>query len=373
MEVKIKEVFDRNDLKTFIRFPEILYRNNSFRVPPLFVNEYNNFRQDKNPAFEFCEAKYWLAYKQDRLVGRIAGIINQLDNNKCQRRYMRFGWIDFYDDTDISEALLKTVEIWAKEKGMTAVHGPLGFTDQDPVGMLVEGFEELATMFTTYNYSYYSKNLERMDYKKDVDWLEYEILVPSEPIKTIARISDFAMKRLNLKKLDATKRKDLLPYAKDAFYLLNESHQHLYGVVPLTEKQIDNYIKEFFGFISPDYIPVILDQNNNLVAFGFTIPSLSRALQKAKGKLFPFGYLYLLRALKKNNCAELCLVAVKPNLQGKGVNAILIHNMNCMFNKLGIKKVESNPELETNHLVQGQWKYFERRQHKRRRCYIKHL
>jgi GNAT superfamily N-acetyltransferase len=373
MEIKIKEVVNLNDLKAFIRFPEILYRNNPFRVPPLFINEYNNFRKDKNPAFEYCEAKYWLAYSANNLVGRIAGIINHLDNKKYNQKRMRFGWIDFYDDPDISEALLRTVEEWAKDKGITVVHGPLGFTDQDPVGMLVEGFEEIATMFTIYNYPYYSIHLERLNYKKDIDWLEFEITVPPKPDENITKIADFAMKRLNLKIPDAKKRKDLLPYARDAFHLLNDSHQHLYGVVPLSEKQIDNYIKEFFRFISPDFVPLVLDNNNKLVAFGIAIPSMAKALQKAKGRLFPFGIFYILKALRKNNRAELCLVAVEPSLQGKGVNAILIHRMNCSFNKWGIQKVESNPELENNRLIQGQWKYFERRQHKRLRGYIKYL
>jgi len=286
---------------------------------------------------------------------------------------MRFGWIDFYDDLDISEALLRSVEDWAKEKGIIAVHGPLGFTDQDPVGILVEGYEEIATMFTSYNYPYYSKHLESLKYKKDIDWLEYEISVPTKPDENIARIADYAIRRLNLKILDAKKRKHLLPYAREAFHLLNASHQHLYGVVPLTERQIDNYINEFIRFISPDFVPLVLDQDNKLVAFGIAIPSLAKALQKAKGRLYPFGILYLLKALRKNSRAELCLVAVKPSLQGKGVNAILIHQMNCAFNKWGIQKVESNPELENNQLIQGQWKYFERRQHKRLRSYIKYL
>ena len=373
MQIRIREVSNNRDLKAFIKFPETLYKNNSFRVPPLFVNEYKNFLHDKNPAFEYCEAKYWIAYNKNQAVGRVAGIINHLDNEKCQKLFMRFGWLDFFDDMAVSGALLNAVELWAKEKGMTAIHGPLGFTDQDPVGMLVEGFEELTTMFTTYNYSYYPEHLLKLGYVKNLDWLEYEIKVPPAPVDAISRIAGFAMNCLKLKNLDAKRRNDLLPYIRDAFHLLNESHQHLYGVVPLTEKQIDNYIKEFTPFISPDYVTVVLDQYNNLVAFGFSIPSLARALQKARGKLFPIGYLHLLRALRKNERAELCLVAVRPSLQGKGVNAMLINDMNRKYNRMGIKLVESNPELESNILVQGQWKYFERRQHKRRRSYIKDI
>lgn len=350
-----------------------MYKNNSFRVPPLFINDYNNFRKNKNPAFEYCDAKFWIAFHNNQIVGRVVGIINHLDNEKSNKSLMRFGWIDFVDDIEISGALLNEVEIWAKEKGMTSVHGPLGFTDQDPVGMLVEGFEEMATMFTTYNYSYYPVHLEQLGYVKNIDWLEFEIKVPSVPDNTIARIAGYAMNRLKLKNLDAKRKSDIIPYTRDAFHLLNESHQHLYGVVPLTEKQIDNYIREFSPFISPDYVTIVLDQNDELVAFGFSIPSLARTLQKARGRLFPLGYLHILKALRKNDRAELCLVAVKPSLQGKGVNAMLINDMNRKYNRMGIKVVESNPELESNIMVQGQWKYFERRQHKRRRSYIKYI
>ncbi len=373
MDVKIKEVSNLKDLKTFIRFPNLLYRKNSFWVPPLFVDEYNTLRQDKNPAFEHCEAKYWLAYSQGRIVGRIAGIINHLHIEKWQQNYMRFGWIDFIDDTVVSEALLKTVESWAIEKGKIAVHGPLGFTDLDNEGMLVQGFEELGTLATIYNYPYYVTHMEKMGYKKDIDWIEYEVLVPSQPNETIARIADTVMRRYKLKKLEARKKKELLPYSQELFQLIDDTYQQLYGVVPLTKKQVDTYIKQYFGFIKPEFVPVILDQNNHMVAFGITMPSISKALQKSKGKLFPFGFIYLLKALKKNDRADLYLVAVKPEFQGKGVNAILIHMMNGVYNKLGITKVESNPELETNLLVQKQWKYFEKRQHKRRRCFIKHF
>lgn len=373
MDVEIKEVNNLKDLKTFIRFPNLLYRKNSNWVPSLFVDEYNTLRKDKNPAFEHCETKYWLAYSQGRIVGRIAGIINHLHIEKWQQNYMRFGWIDFIDDAVVSKALLKTVESWAKEKGMTAVHGPLGFTDFDNEGMLVQGFEELGTLATIYNYPYYVTHMEKMGYKKDIDWIEYELLVPSKPNETIARIADTVMRRYKLKILEARGKKELLPYTKELFQIIDETYQHLYGVVPLTEKQVESYIKQYFGFVKPDFVPVILDQNDNMVAFGITMPSLSRALQKTKGKLFPFGFIYLLKALKKNDRADLYLVAVKPEFQGKGVNAILINMMNSMYNKLGITKVESNPELETNVLVQRQWKFFEKRQHKRRRCFIKHF
>ena len=371
MNIIVKEVTNLKDLKSFIRFPNKLYRDNQNWVPNLFFDELNTLRRDKNPAFEHCEAKYWLAYREGRIVGRVAAILNRKHMEKWGQRYMRFGWIDFIDDQAVSEALLNTVEAWAKETGMTAVHGPLGFTDLDREGMLVEGFDELSTLATTYNYSYYPVHMQKLGYVKDTDWMEYEMAVPPEPNETIARIADIALRRNKLKLLDVRSKKELLPYARELFELIDDEYKHLYGVVPLTEKQVDAYIKQYFGFVTPDFVPVVLDQNDRMVAFGIVMPSLSRALQKAKGQLFPFGFIHLLKALKKNDRADLYLVAVRSEYQGKGVNAILMNKIQKVFNKLGITKVESNPELETNANVQGQWKYYEKRQHKRRRVFIK--
>jgi GNAT superfamily N-acetyltransferase len=373
MDVQIREVTGPKLLKTFIRFPATLYRGNPYYVPSLFFDESNTLRRDKNPAFEHCEAKYWLALSRGRIVGRIAGIINRLHIEKWKQAFVRFGWIDFIDDPEVSKALLDTVESWARENRMTAVHGPLGFTDLDREGMLVEGFDELGTLATIYNHPYYPVHLEKLGYLKDTDWLEYEMAVPSEPNETIARIADIALRRNKLKLLDVRHKKQLLAYAGDLFHLLDDEYRKLYGVVPLTQKQMDGYIKQYFGFITPEFVPIVLDSDGRMIAFGITMPSLSRALQKAKGRLFPFGFIHLMRALKKNDRADLYLVAVKSEYQGKGVNAILIHKMNQVYNRLGITRAESNPELETNRMVQDQWKYFEKRQHKRRRCFIKRL
>jgi len=373
MDVVIKEVTNSKELKAFIHFPHKLYRGNPNWVPNLTFDELNTLRRDKNPAFEHCEAKYWLAYRQGRIVGRVAAILNRKHIEKWGQRYMRFGWIDFIDDPAVSEALIKTVEAWAKETGMTAVHGPLGFTDLDREGMLVEGFDELATLATVYNYPYYPVHMEKLGYTKDTDWMEYEMTVPPEPNETIARIADIALRRNKLHLLDVRSKKEMLPYARELFQILDDEYAHLYGFVPLTEKQVTAYIDQYFGFVIPDFVPVIMDQNNRMVAFGIIMPSLSLALQKAKGELFPFGFIHLLKALKKNDRADLYLVAVRSEYQGKGVNAILMNKMNQVFLKLGITKVESNPELETNANVQGQWKYYEKRQHKRRRVFIKQL
>jgi GNAT superfamily N-acetyltransferase len=373
MTIEVKEVTTLKELKSFIHFPFDLYRGNPYWVPTLLFDELNTLRRDKNPAFEHCEAKYWLAWRDNRIVGRVAAILNRKHLEKWGQRYLRFGWIDFIDDPSVSAALMKTVETWAKDSGMLAVHGPLGFTDLDREGMLVEGFDELATLATIYNHPYYPQHMEKLGYIKDTDWMEYELTVPAKPDETIARIADIALRRNKLHLLELRNKKELLKYARELFKLLDDEYKHLYGTVPLTGKQIEAYIDQYFGFVTPDFVPIVMDRDNRMVAFGIVMPSLSRALQKSEGNLFPFGFIHLLRALKKNARADLYLVAVRSEYQGKGVNAILMNKMHAVFNKLGITKVESNPELETNQNVQGQWKHYEKRQHKRRRVFIKQL
>ncbi|MCK4654373.1 MAG: hypothetical protein KAU01_08005 [Candidatus Cloacimonetes bacterium] len=373
MSIVIKEVVSKRDLKKFITFPDKLYAGNKYWIPPLHSEEMNTLHKDKNPAFDFCDVKYWLAYKDGKIAGRIAGIIITRYIEKWKNKYTRFGWVDFIDDDNVSKSLFNTLETWAKEKGMDAVHGPLGFTDLDPEGMLIEGFDELGTIVTIYNYPYYSEHLERLGYKKDVDWIEFEVKVPDKLPEKIERIAAVVKKKNKLHILKANKSKDILPYTKEIFYVINEAFEPLYGVVPLTEKQIDKYIKQYFGMIRPDFVSIILDEQNKIAAFGITMPSMSKAFQKAKGQLFPFGFFYIMKALKKNDRVDLFLVAVRPDLQGRGVNSLLFNEFFKVFVNNKITKAETNPELESNTKVQAQWKFFERRQHKRRRCYIKQL
>jgi ribosomal protein S18 acetylase RimI-like enzyme len=373
MDVQIEEVTTLKDLKAFIHFPFTLYRNNPYWVPNLVSDDLNTLRQDKNPAFETCEARYWLAYQSGAIVGRVAAILNHPHIEKWGQRYTRFGWLDFVDDLQVSSALLQAVETWSKESGMTAVHGPLGFTDMDREGMLVEGFDELATMATNYNDPYYPAHMEKLGYAKDIDWVEYEISMPPEPDEKIARMAAIVEKRSKLRLLEVRNKKEILEHGKELFRLLENEYQVLYGSVPLTPRQVDAYIKQYFGFITADFVPMVFNEKNEMVAFGVALPSLSRALQKSHGRLFPFGFVSLLNALKKNDRADLYLVAVKSEYRGSGANAILMNKMYQVFQKMGVKKIETNPELETNRLVQGQWKYFETRQHKRRRIFIKQL
>ncbi|HTX91113.1 MAG TPA: hypothetical protein VMC09_07845 [Anaerolineales bacterium] len=373
MEIQIKEVDSLKELKTFIRFPFTLYKENLYWVPALEFDELNTLRKDKNPAFEHCEAHYWLAVRDGKIVGRVAALLNHRHIDKWGQKYVRFGWLDFVDDLAVSAALMAAVEAWAKEKGMLAVHGPLGFTDLDREGMLVEGFDELGTLATYYNHPYYPAHMEKLGYVKDIDWVEYEISTPKEPNESIARIADISLRRNKLHLLEAKNKKELLPFTRELFQIIDDEYSHLYGTVPLTEKQVEAYVDQYFGFVTPDFVPLVFDENGRMVAFGIVMPSLSKALQKARGQLLPFGFIHLLRALRKNDRADLYLVAVRSEYKAKGVNAILMNKVHRVFTRLGITKVETNPELETNADVQGQWKYYDKRQHKRRRVFIKKL
>lgn len=373
MNLILKEVLTKKDLKSFISFPYHLYKDNKYFIPPLRSDEIKTLDSRLNPAFEFCESKYWLVYDDKRIVGRVAGIINSKFNKKFNKKEARFGWIDFEDDKAISSMLIEAVEKWASEKGMTSIHGPLGFTDMDGEGMLIEGYEEESTLGSIYNFPYYKNHIEKLGYEKDTDWIEFRVNIVSSTPEKIERIAEIALQRNKLHVPVFKKAKEMLPYAKDIFYLINETYKDLYGFVELTDKQIDAYVKQYFSFIRPEYLPLVLDENNKLAAFGITMPSLNKALKKINGKLFPFGFLHILREMKNSDSLDLYLTAVRTDLQNKGVNALLIDQINKVCIKNGIRYVETNRELETNEKVQAQWKLYNARQHKRRRCYKKSL
>ena len=372
MDVTIKEISTPAELRTFIRFPHTI-KNDPNWVPALDFDEMNNLRKDKNAAFEHCEARYLLAYKDGKIVGRVAAIYNKLHIETWNQRYLRFGWIDFIDDPAVSEALMGAVESWAKELNLEAVHGPLGFTDLDREGMLVEGFDELATLATRHDPPYYSQHMERLGYGKDVDWFEHEVTMPDELDEKIVRVAELSRRRYKLRVFVAKNKKELLKYAPELFEVINKTYAHLYGVVHLTDKQRVAYVDQYFGFVVPEFIPVVLDENGKMVGFTIAMPSLSRAVQKARGKLFPFGFIHLLMALKKFDRIDTYLGAVVPELQGRGVNAIMMVSLLDACKKYGVKTVHANPQLESNRKVWEQWKYYESRQHKRRRVFIKHL
>jgi GNAT superfamily N-acetyltransferase len=373
MSIEIKEVTNKKLFNAFLDLPYRLYKDHKYHVPPLRFDEAATLNKDKNPAFDYCESKYWLAYKDGKVVGRIAGILNKEYVEKWKNKYVRFGWIDFENDIEIAKALIGKVEDWAKEMGMTAVHGPLGFTDLDHEGMLVDGFDQLGTLASLYNHSYYPEIIQKLGYVKDADWVEYRINLPATIPEKLEKLASIVERRLGLKVIKAKKPKEILPYAKPIFDLINSEYSGLYGVTSLTDKQIAYYTKQYFGFMRTDFVSLIVDSEGKLAAFGITMPSLSLALQKAKGKLLPFGVFHILKAMKKNDTVDFLMIAIRKDLQGKGVNAILMHEMAKSYIKNGIKFAETNHELEDNTKVQSIWKDFDAKLHKRRRCFIKHL
>jgi hypothetical protein len=371
MSITIKEVTTRKQLKQFILFPFSLYKSHPHWVPPLIFDELHTLRRDKNPAFEYCLAKYWLAERDGRPAGRIAGIVNRKYIEKWGNRYARFGWVDFTDDPEVVQALFGAAEGWAREQGMTGIHGPLGFTDMDHEGMLVEGFGELGTLAAIYNHPYYPRRLEALGYAKDVDWVEFEVKVPAALPEKAERVEKIVMKKLGVRVLQAKRAKDMLPYAREMFQVLNAAFAPIYSFVPLDDRQIDLYVKKYFQFIKPDYTKIVLDKDNKVAGFVIGMPSLSRALQKARGRLLPFGFVHLLLAMRKPRQIDLYLGAVRPDLQGTGTDALLMTEINRSAIANGIISAETNIELEDNVKVQRHWKYYDTRQHKRRRCYIK--
>lgn len=374
MTITIKKVTTKKELKKFIRFNYELYKNNPYSVPDLYDDMLNTFNPKKNPAFEFCEAEYFLAYKGEEIVGRVAGIINHRANDTWNKKEVRFGWLDFIDEEEVSSALLKAVEQWGKEKGMEAIVGPLGFTDMDAEGMLVEGFDQLSTMATIYNYSYYPEHMEQLGFEKEVDWVEYKLSVPHQLPEKFVRISEIILQKYNLK-IKKLKRSEIKKqnYGQKIFDLINEAYAPLYGYSKMTQGQIDQYIKMYLPLIDLRMVSLVEDAEGNLVAVGIAMPSLSKALQKAKGKMLPFGWFHLLKALfiKRPRVLDLLLVGVNPEYQSKGVNALLFYDLVPIFQQMGFEYGESNPELELNKKVQAQWSAFESVQHKRRRAYKK--
>ena len=373
MSVEIKKVTSRKELKQFIRFNYEFYKNNPYAVPDLYDDMLRTFSPGKNAAFDFCEADYFLALREGRIVGRVAAIINRRANATWKKRQVRFGWIDFIDDIEVSRALIDTVKQWGRERGMDTIEGPLGFTDLDAEGMLIEGFDQLSTMATTYNYPYYPRHMEQLGLTKSVDWVEMKIYVPDEIPEKHRRIADIIQRKygLRVRKLSGKRRLLHSGVVHDIFRLINEAYAPLFGYSEMTEKQIDQYVRMYLPVLDLRMLTVVENTAGELVAVGISMPSLSSALQRARGRLLPLGWFYLLRALRwrRPEVLDLLLVAVRPDYQNKGVNALLFTDLIPIYRQLGFKYAESNPELEVNEKVQNQWQYFHTEQHKRRRCY----
>ena len=377
--IKIKKVETRKDLERFIDFHYDLYKDNEYDVPTLFSDDLNTLSKDKNAAFEFSEAEYFMAFDgRGRMVGRVAAIINHRANKRWGRKCVRFGWIDFIDDINVSKALFDAVEKYGKSKGMEEMIGPLGFTDLDPEGMLTMGFDQLGTMATIYNYPYYPEHMEKLgDFEKDNDYVEFKLMVPDKVPEKYTEIAEMIQKRYDLHIRKLTK-KDVFEggYGKKMFELINTCFKDLYGYSELSERQIDQYIKMYFPLADLSLITVVEDRSagNKPVAVGITIPSLSKALQKCRrGRLWPFGWWHVLRALKahKTEGVDLLLLGVLPEYRMKGANALMFYDLIPRYQAYGFKWGESQVEMETNENVQSQWQYLETILHKRRRCYKK--
>lgn len=373
--VSIVEVTTRQQLRRFVDFPNQLYKDVPQFVPATYGDDLDDWDRKKNPAFSYCEARCWLALREGEIVGRIGAILSRKSNSKWGTNRLRFTQVDFIDDPEVSGALFETVENWARELGCTAVHGPLGFTDMDREGMLVEGFDRRGCFFTYYNHPYYMQHMAALGYVKDVDWVENLITAPQDE-KTFARwrkLSNYVKHRQKLHTLRVRTRLDYFPLLKPFFQLVNEAYAPLYGTVDLTPEQIKKYSMKFAPLINPQLTCFVMNEQNELVAFGVSAPSIAEAMKKSRGRLFPTGWVRVLHAFRKNDTIDLLLIAVRPDLQGKGVNAIILSEVMEGCWKMGIHYAETGPMLEENEKVQTQWQNFPLEQHKRRRCWVKEL
>ncbi len=371
LTIHIEKVSTRKDLKRFISFQYEHYKGNEFWCPPIRMDERNTLSRTKNPAFDFCEAEYWLALRDNRIVGRIAGIINHKANERWNEKLVRFGWIEFIDDPEVSRSLMETVIEWGRTKGMTGIHGPLGFSDMDYEGMLIKGFDEQSTLTSIYNHPYYVQHMEMLGFGKAADWVQYEFEIPPSIPDKVERMSLLVQEKYKLRIVQAKKAKDLLPYAPKMFLTLNAAFSDLYGYTALSQKQMDMYVKSYFGFVRPEFVSFVVDTKDDVVGFGVSLPSLTKALRKCNGRLFPFGFLYILMAIKKNDVIDMYLNGVRPDYHGRGVNALYYNEMHRAYIRYGIKKAVTSPQLEDNAKALTIWKNFNGRQHLTRRCWIR--
>ena len=364
---------DKRQLKRFVTFPFKIYRNNRYWVPPLIKDEMATLNPKLNPVFRNSDAFYFLAYKDGGIAGRVAVIINHVEINELGKNKVRFGWFDVIDDVEVSRSLMKKVMEIGQQYGLEYAEGPVGFSNLEKAGILTDGFEELNTMITWYHHPYYAKHFEQLGFDKQATWVEYQIDAPDSIAPKVKKFSKLVKERYSLEVIRFKQKKDILPYVDAMFELLNNTYNSLQTFIPIKQYQIDYYKEKYFSFIHPDYITCIKDKNDRLIAFSVVMPSFSNALKKANGRLFPLGWYHVLRAQKKNDTAAFYLIGVDPMYQGKGVTAIIFEEMQDLFNKKGIKKIETNPELQENTAIQLLWKDYNPRKHKERSTFRKSL
>ena len=368
-DIKVKQVLNSSDLELFIKFPMELYKGNPYYVPPLINEEKSIWVKEENPALQYSEAAQFLAYKGENIVGRIAVMINHKEEKELGIRKVRFGWLDFIDDIKVSKSLINTAIEYAKSKGISKIEGPMGFTNLDKAGMLTKGFDKLATMIGIYNFDYYPKHMEQLGLVKEKEWVEFEINFPDTLPDKVEKFSNLIAEKYELELVKFKSKKDILPLVEPMFKLLDDTYKHLSTYTPITQEQIKHYKEKYFKFIDKDYIVCIKDKYGSLISFAITMPSYSKALQKAKGKLFPFGWWHLLNAGKKNDRANFYLIGIHPQYQKRGVTAIIFKEIYETFKKKGVKFLETNPELEENASIQALWQDYHPTNHKRRRTY----
>ena len=368
-DIKVKQVLNSSDLELFIKFPMELYKGNPYYVPPLINEEKSIWVKEENPALQYSEAAQFLAYRGKNIVGRIAVMINHKEEKELGIRKVRFGWLDFIDDIEVSKTLIDTAIEYAKSKGISKIEGPMGFTNLDKAGMLTKGFDKLATMIGIYNFDYYPKHMEQLGLVKEKEWVEFEINFPDTLPDKVEKFSNLIAEKYELELVKFKSKKDILPLVEPMFKLLDDTYKHLSTYTPITQEQIKHYKEKYFKFIDKDYIVCIKDKYGSLISFAITMPSYSKALQKAKGKLFPFGWWHLLNAGKKNDRANFYLIGIHPQYQKRGVTAIIFKEIYETFKKKGVKFLETNPELEENASIQALWQDYHPTNHKRRRTY----
>ncbi|MBB1561989.1 MAG: GNAT family N-acetyltransferase [Flavobacteriaceae bacterium] len=368
-DIKVKQVLNSSDLELFIKFPMELYKGNPYYVPPLINEEKSIWVKEENPALQYSEAAQFLAYKGENIVGRIAVMINHKEEKELGIRKVRFGWLDFINDIEVSKSLINTAIEYANSKGISKIEGPMGFTNLDKAGMLTKGFDKLATMIGIYNFDYYPKHMEQLGLVKEKEWVEFEINFPDTLPDKVEKFSRLIAEKYELELVKFKAKKDILPLVDSMFKLLDDTYKNLSTYTPITEEQIKHYKEKYFKFIDKDYIVCIKDKSGSLISFAITMPSYSKALQKAKGKLFPFGWWHLLNAGKKNDRANFYLIGIHPQYQKRGVTAIIFKEIYETFKKKGVKFLETNPELEENASIQALWQDYNPINHKRRRTY----
>ena len=373
--IEIVEVTSRQQYRAFFQFPFELYRNCPQWVPPITKEEMDIFDPQKNAVFEHAMARLFLAKKKGKVVGRIAAMINWVEIEELKKTKVRFGWYDTIDDLEVSQKLIEAVEAVAIAEGMTYIEGPMGFSNMDKAGLLVHGYEHMNTMITWYHYPYQKVHLEKLGLKKQSEWIEFQIDIydakdAPEKVKKFARV---IKERFKLKTLEFKTTKDVEPHVDKMFELLNQTYNKLQSFVPIQQHQIEVYKKKYLPYVHPDFIKCVVDENDEMIGFTITMPSFTKTLKRINGKMFPFGFYHLWRALRKNNRASFYLIGIKESYQNKGITAIIFQEIQEMFNKRGITKVETNPELEENKPIQALWKNYKHELHKRRRTYRKDI